>query len=401
MTDGKRTLARVLTGLLSAGLVNGCGTTPSIADDRPAAQPRTPQIELPEPGVDVQFRGALPGQEQRIDDRYLLNEDCSSTGPVVVQVTQPPSHGRLTHVDTEAPATFDRTSAYAACNAKAVPVVRVSYRSEDGYVGADQARVEYRFGNGQLRTVRYVINTLAPGVRLHDFPYPTFGYALRSTPSTADLLLGSFYTLNSDCSEAGVAVVQVLDGPAHGAVNVAPGLGTYTFAADRGFASCNGRKGPATLLRYASEPTFVGTDNVTVAILYAGGSLRKVRYEIRVFDPVSGNAAASASTAVANPSACADRYPEESRRKGEEGTTTLLLFVAPDGQAKDARIEVSSGFPRLDQSAAACVLAAGAVFKPHEVSGQPVSSWVRMKYKWTLLGPFSQMPTPEVLPHVF
>jgi periplasmic protein TonB len=44
-------------------------------------------------------------------------------------------------------------------------------------------------------------------------------------------------------------------------------------------------------------------------------------------------------------------YPPPSRRFGEEGVVIVSVYVWPNGQVGDARIEKSSGFERLDMAA--------------------------------------------------
>jgi len=44
-------------------------------------------------------------------------------------------------------------------------------------------------------------------------------------------------------------------------------------------------------------------------------------------------------------------YPAQSKRLGEEGTVVLLLLVMEDGRVGDAKVDKSSGFPRLDDAA--------------------------------------------------
>lgn len=47
-------------------------------------------------------------------------------------------------------------------------------------------------------------------------------------------------------------------------------------------------------------------------------------------------------------------YPPSSRKRGEEGTAVLLLSVAK-GKVQEVTVEKSSGFPRLDEAAAAAL----------------------------------------------
>ncbi|PKQ01127.1 MAG: energy transducer TonB [Alphaproteobacteria bacterium HGW-Alphaproteobacteria-13] len=49
------------------------------------------------------------------------------------------------------------------------------------------------------------------------------------------------------------------------------------------------------------------------------------------------------------------RYPQESRRKREQGTVVLMVLLAADGTVADLSISQSSGFARLDQAALSAV----------------------------------------------
>jgi protein TonB len=44
-------------------------------------------------------------------------------------------------------------------------------------------------------------------------------------------------------------------------------------------------------------------------------------------------------------------YPPTSRRLGEQGVVTLQLYIDERGRVVDAKVEKSSGFPRLDEAA--------------------------------------------------
>ncbi len=82
--------------------------------------------------------------------------------------------------------------------------------------------------------------------------------------------------------------------------------------------------------------------------------------------------------------ACSDRYPSASRRLNEEGVVKVLVYVSADGRATDAKVETSSGFPRLDEANVACVKAAGKAFMPSKVGNQAVGAWQIMSYRWKL-----------------
>ncbi|HTW73135.1 MAG TPA: energy transducer TonB [Acetobacteraceae bacterium] len=73
-------------------------------------------------------------------------------------------------------------------------------------------------------------------------------------------------------------------------------------------------------------------------------------------------------------------YPEEARRRGEEGTVTVRFTVEPSGRVTDVAVVGSSGSPRLD--AAATAMLRNAALPPFDPSmpRQPVSATVQIRY---------------------
>ena len=69
-------------------------------------------------------------------------------------------------------------------------------------------------------------------------------------------------------------------------------------------------------------------------------------------------------------------YPIGSRRRGEEGTVVLDVWVGPDGSAARTTLVSSSGFPELDRAAERA--ASQARFKPGTRNGRPVESAARL-----------------------
>jgi periplasmic protein TonB len=81
---------------------------------------------------------------------------------------------------------------------------------------------------------------------------------------------------------------------------------------------------------------------------------------------------------------CSARYPAASRRLGEEGVVRLLVYVAADGHVSEAKVETSSGYPRLDAANVECVRDAGRVFAPQQSGQAPTGAWQAMSYRWVL-----------------
>ena len=81
---------------------------------------------------------------------------------------------------------------------------------------------------------------------------------------------------------------------------------------------------------------------------------------------------------------CSERYPAAARRLGQEGVVRILVYVAADGRATDARIEESSGYPLLDAANIACVKAAGQAFVAQRSGNAAIGAWQLMTYRWQL-----------------
>lgn len=78
----------------------------------------------------------------------------------------------------------------------------------------------------------------------------------------------------------------------------------------------------------------------------------------------------------------APKYPQLSRRMGEEGRVLLRVYVEPDGRAAKVEMRTSSGFARLDEAAL------GAVrnwrFVPAKRGEESVAAWVIVPINFTL-----------------
>ena len=66
-------------------------------------------------------------------------------------------------------------------------------------------------------------------------------------------------------------------------------------------------------------------------------------------------------------------YPRASRRAGEAGRVVLRVLIDEHGLPRQAIVNQSSGFARLDEAAIAAVLKAR--FRPYSDNGQPLAGW--------------------------
>jgi len=75
-------------------------------------------------------------------------------------------------------------------------------------------------------------------------------------------------------------------------------------------------------------------------------------------------------------------YPQLSRKKKEQGTVLLLIFVKVDGTVGEIKLKTSSGFTRLDQAAKQAVKRWQ--FQPALKDGKPIDFWYELPLKFRL-----------------
>lgn len=76
-------------------------------------------------------------------------------------------------------------------------------------------------------------------------------------------------------------------------------------------------------------------------------------------------------------------YPPSSRRAGEEGVVLLLLYVNERGRVQEARVETSSGFPKLDKAAVREAELSWR-FLPAKENGRAVAAWHKFSVRFRL-----------------
>ena len=76
------------------------------------------------------------------------------------------------------------------------------------------------------------------------------------------------------------------------------------------------------------------------------------------------------------------KYPENSKRLNEQGTSTIRVLIGADGLPQQAEIGKSSGFDRLDRAALATVLRWR--FVPGKRNGVPDAMWFSVPIVWKL-----------------
>ncbi|HXL98514.1 MAG TPA: energy transducer TonB [Rhizomicrobium sp.] len=103
---------------------------------------------------------------------------------------------------------------------------------------------------------------------------------------------------------------------------------------------------------------------------------------------------------------CAQQYPREATRLGQEGDNTVSFHITADGSVTNVTVTQSSGIDVLDQAAITCV--SGWLYKPATQNGQPVEVPWQAKVSWRVAGfkpesiPANAIISPVAigLPHV-
>lgn len=76
-------------------------------------------------------------------------------------------------------------------------------------------------------------------------------------------------------------------------------------------------------------------------------------------------------------------YPIASLKAKEEGRVVLDIFVARNGRTIEAKVQTTSGFPKLDQAAVDTAMTSWR-FKPGTVDETPVAMWFPFAFRFTL-----------------
>lgn len=75
-------------------------------------------------------------------------------------------------------------------------------------------------------------------------------------------------------------------------------------------------------------------------------------------------------------------YPSSSRRAEEQGVVTMKFLISDNGEVSEAKVEISSGFVRLDEAAILGLVACK--FKPPVRNENSTNEWSTIKYSWKL-----------------
>ena len=120
-------------------------TRPALATPADPIPPTTltpPAPPAPQPPASFPLMRVVPkGEARTIAFFASLFPDCSSQGPVVIRTLEQPRHGSIELAQTDSFPRYGVGSALAACNARKVPGLKLTYTSEEGFEGLDTFRI--------------------------------------------------------------------------------------------------------------------------------------------------------------------------------------------------------------------------------------------------------------------
>src|ERR1700691_1998786 len=211
------------------------------------------------------------------------------------------------------------------------------------------------------------------------------------------------YSLRPDCSSDEMPSVEVLKAPSHGSIEVQNVESFSAYPSTNLRYECNKRKSPMASAVYTPENGFLGIDRFLLRGTFASGYSTVKEYVVTIEAPQRNTpqetpVASTESNEVrlisvvtyrpprmdpANPLKIgAPYYPRESLHAKEQGRCIVSVTVAADGSLKDASIQQSTGYPRLDKACLDAV--AGGRLIPATEDGVPIEKQIPLPMVWTL-----------------
>jgi|SRR5271155_351304 len=113
------------------------------------------------------------------------------------------------------------------------------------------------------------------------------GYSFTYTSTIATAVgalqrVGTFVSLNPDCTSDGDPRILILTPPAHGKLTSEQGTAYSNYPKDDQKYECNKRPSPATLVYYQSNAGYAGSDLAIIATTYPRGWSTKTTYNLIV-----------------------------------------------------------------------------------------------------------------------
>jgi len=97
-------------------------------------------------------RNVVKGVQRSVGFYYNIRPDCTSPGPVSLNLVTRPEHGDFSSAEAS---DLISNSPYPKCNGKSTQGTLVNYQSNLGYTGSDSFTVEATFANGKKKQTKF------------------------------------------------------------------------------------------------------------------------------------------------------------------------------------------------------------------------------------------------------
>jgi len=252
----------------------------------PIAAPRTTVTQAkPEPkqsggnasSSSLKISRAVPVDHKGpIDFFGEFNPDCSSAGLPTVRVPMQPQNGTITVENGLGYTNFPPDNQRYDCNKRPSEGLHVFYEPHPGFVGSDQATVDFLTASGREVQRNYSVTVGGDPSKLSATD------VARVVPTDQKRRIDFLRAIYPDCSVIGIPIVRVVDEPRNGKLAVEKDAGFSNFPANDQRYECNKRKSDGVAVVYEPDPGFAGADSLTVHIIMPRGVELKRHYSIEV-----------------------------------------------------------------------------------------------------------------------
>ena len=129
--------------------------------------------------------------------------------------------------------------------------------------------------NGPVTMVNQM-NNIGPGVS------PSQTNLVRGAESGKKQRFANYYFTEGNCINSSLPTIKILKQPSHGQLSIEEGDAYANYPKDHPHAVCNGQKVRAMVVYYTSEAGFVGTDSLSLEVIYSNGTFMHNDYTINV-----------------------------------------------------------------------------------------------------------------------
>lgn len=232
------------------------------------------------PTLSEAAREIIADQGKQIDFLYEIGLDCSATAFAVVTTVEPARHGKVSVDRGSGTSNFAQNNPRFVCNKNPTEGIKVTYEPERGFVGDDTLTLDILYADKSVTRRHYAIK-INPSRDANAKPTQIVEVP-RVAVRDQKLRVATLLDLNPDCSVVGIPTVRILDPSKKGSVTFEKGAGFPNYPTNNARAKCNTSSVDGELIFYMPESGYVGSDSVTVEIIYPDGNAVTRRYAIEV-----------------------------------------------------------------------------------------------------------------------